>query len=274
MVSIRSFFAILITFGVFLVVASAASSARGVRDAARGQDLKNLVSGTRLTHVSPRSGNQVQLNFRADGKLRIVRRGGRELQGRWYIRGGRLMCLELSIFRRGKACMLFVRNGNSIVRYKRNGKKVKGADYKIVIFGPRARNAGYSKAAAGASAKVGKRRRGEEPDASKVPRNAMTGTALRQALSGRTVSLKTRRGGATTFTFARNGSVAARLSTGRVRQDSGRWSIRKNKFLCLKFAKIGRKKRFCRALVRRGNTFLLYRGRDGRRLNRAVWTLQ
>ncbi len=100
----------------------------------RGPALRALVSGTTVSHVSPRSGSAVRMTWRPDGRVDAAT-PKRTLNGRWRIEGDSVFCLELEVLPGGSACLHLVRRGNRIERYSRRHRRLKGEDWVIVTPG-------------------------------------------------------------------------------------------------------------------------------------------
>ena len=110
----------------------------GGKDVSRyvtGAALRALVTGTTVHHVSPRSGKAVTMTWERDGTISAMSER-KQVTGHWTIERERNFCMEMSIFAKGKACMLLIRNGNRIERYSaKTQKRVNGQDWEIAKLG-------------------------------------------------------------------------------------------------------------------------------------------
>ena len=106
------------------------------KDYVTGPKLRALVSGTTVSHISPRSGHAIRMTWNRDGS--VVASGAKNTRnGTWSIeRGQRAFCLDMPMYRRGKTCMFLIRRGTHIERYTRRHRRMKGADWVIVELGP------------------------------------------------------------------------------------------------------------------------------------------
>jgi hypothetical protein len=103
-----------------------------------GEQLANLFTDTEIYHVSPKSGSEVRVIFRAGGTIGgSVGRKGKPLSGTWRISGGSL-CFDIQPLN-DKFCFLLARNGMELKRFNaKNNKAMPGINWKIVRPGPRA----------------------------------------------------------------------------------------------------------------------------------------
>jgi hypothetical protein len=100
----------------------------------KGEQVKQLITGSEITHTSPRSGSAVQLVFKGDGSLGGTA-GKAEITGTWNVRPDGLLCFEASALG-DKICFYLIRKGNEIQRLTRQKAPAKGINWKIVKAGP------------------------------------------------------------------------------------------------------------------------------------------
>ena len=97
--------------------------------------VKLLISGTEITHTSPRSGNFVFMKFLADGTVDGNVGSGVIVNGTWQVRARGQLCFDVAVLG-NELCFYLVRQGDNIVRYDRDGSPAKGIDWTIVKPGP------------------------------------------------------------------------------------------------------------------------------------------
>lgn len=97
--------------------------------------LKLLITGTEISHVSPRSGNAVLMKFLADGTVDGTVGSGSPVNGTWQIKGTGQLCFDVAVLG-NEICFYLVRKGDNLVRYNRDGRPAKGIDWTIVNPGP------------------------------------------------------------------------------------------------------------------------------------------
>ena len=103
-----------------------------------GEQLANLFPGTEIFHVSPKSGSNVHIIFRAGGSIGgSVGKKGTPLSGTWNISGSSI-CFDIQPLS-DSFCFLLTRNGMQLKRYNaKNNKLMPGIDWKIVKPDPQA----------------------------------------------------------------------------------------------------------------------------------------
>lgn len=97
--------------------------------------LRLLITGTEISHVSPRSGNDVFMKFLADGTVDGNVGSGGIVNGTWQIKENGQLCFDIAVLG-NRICFYLVRKGDNLVRYNRDGRPAKGIDWTIVNPGP------------------------------------------------------------------------------------------------------------------------------------------
>lgn len=100
------------------------------------EQLRMLLTGTEISHVSPKSGSHVQMIFRPDGSLDgSVGQQGADLTGSWRITDAGTICFHANQLG-DNLCFRLVKSGNQLKRYKPNGQPMHGIDWTIERPGP------------------------------------------------------------------------------------------------------------------------------------------
>lgn len=102
--------------------------------------LRDLVTGTEISHVSPRSGSPVEMTFLSGGNVSGTvgsRRGRQSVTGTWEIKQNGQLCFDVEVLG-NRICFYLVRKGRNLVRYNKDGQPAKGIDWTIVKAGPNA----------------------------------------------------------------------------------------------------------------------------------------
>ena len=121
-------FFLICSFSAAIAFAAYSHAAEGVMTA---QELASLFNGVTITHVSPRSGDPVTLNFQSGGVL-DGKAGNRRDRGKWWIHKDGRICFQFPKLEKGQRhCHLLIRKGNHLVRLHKNGGQKVGEDWII-----------------------------------------------------------------------------------------------------------------------------------------------
>ena len=97
--------------------------------------LRLLITGTEISHTSPRSGNAVLMKFLADGTVDGTVGLGTPINGTWQIKENGQLCFDVAVLGNG-ICFYLIRKGDNLERYNRDGRPAKGIDWTISNPGP------------------------------------------------------------------------------------------------------------------------------------------
>lgn len=102
-----------------------------------GDQVRKLMSGTEVSHVSPRNGAPMTMNFKADGTMDGTAGNSNTVTGAWQVRPDGQFCFDSSAATK-TICFYLIRKGDKVQRL--NNKKVPapGIDWSIVRPGPEA----------------------------------------------------------------------------------------------------------------------------------------
>ena len=102
------------------------------------EQLRLLIPGTEISHISPRSGSRVDMEFRPDGSLAgSVGAAGRPIDGSWEIRDDGVLCFETGLLDK-RPCFSLVKHAMQLKRFNPRKEPMHGIDWIIVKPGPNA----------------------------------------------------------------------------------------------------------------------------------------
>lgn len=101
------------------------------------EQLRLLMTGTEISHVSPRSNSNVRLEFREGGVAGGVIGTSTLITGRWWITEKGTICFAVQQLG-DDLCFFLVKNGDRLKRYNPRKEPQKGEDWIIVSPGPQA----------------------------------------------------------------------------------------------------------------------------------------